>query len=73
MAELQPQPWMLAYEPEVGSIFRCHECRNIHLTLGPASIQVTPQTFLSVVDLFERSASAFAALTEAERNHEASQ
>lgn len=67
-ALVEPQPWMLAYNEEVGSIFRCHQCRNVHLTLGPANIQVTPQTFLAVVDLFQRAASNFELMLDAERD-----
>jgi len=56
--------WVLAYNPEVGAIFRCRRCRNIHLSLGPMRFQVVPETFMALVDLFMRSAAAFEVMLE---------
>ncbi|BDC49067.1 hypothetical protein F183_A13830 [Bryobacterales bacterium F-183] len=67
---VEPQPWILAHNPEVGAIFRCCECSNIHLALGPANLQVTPQTFLAVVEMFQRAASNFELMLETEGDTE---
>jgi hypothetical protein len=68
--ELRPgfpsEHWILAHNPEVGVIYRCNRCRNIHLSLGPAHLQVVPETFLALVDLFLRGAANFELMLEAQ-------
>jgi len=59
------QHWILAHNPEVGMIFRCNRCNNIHTSLGLAHIEVVPETFQALVDLFLRGASNFELMLEA--------
>jgi hypothetical protein len=63
----QGAAWPLAYNPQIGSIFRCPDCASIHIVLGATNLQVSPQTFLEVVDLVARAAANFELMLEAQQ------
>lgn len=50
---------ILADIPTFGRIYRCCNCPNIHLQVGPVSIALTREAYMQLVELVTSSAANF--------------
>ena len=50
-----------------GRVFDCGACGNIHLTIGPVSLLLTPEDYMKLVTMIHGSASRFEAWLEEKR------
>ena len=50
---------MLAGIPNFGQIYRCGDCSNIHVQVGPVSVSFTVDAYFDFVALVNTSASNF--------------
>jgi len=66
LASRPDKKWVLAINPALGAVYRCENCRNIHFDLSGIHFQVTPETYVQLVDLVTRSAANFELMLEAE-------
>jgi len=63
--EQQAKKWLLAVNPSIGAIYRCGHCDNIHMRFGATDYQMTTETYMSFVDMVNRSAANFEVMLEA--------
>ncbi len=42
-----------------GRVYDCGDCGNIHVTVGPVSLTLTPEAYMQLVALLNSSASNF--------------
>lgn len=61
------EPQILGHHPEIGTIFLCHKCDQVHVALGHTHLQMEPEAFRAVVGMMERAASNFELMLEADR------
>lgn len=50
---------LLAEIPNFGRVYDCGDCGNIHLTVGPVSLTLTPDAYMQLVTLVHTSAANF--------------
>jgi len=50
---------LLAEISGFGRVYDCGDCGNIHVTVGPVSLTLTPDAYMQLVDLVNTSAANF--------------
>ncbi len=50
---------LLAEIPGFGRVYDCGDCGNIHVTVGPVSLTLTPDAYMQLVALVNTSAANF--------------
>lgn len=66
--EMPNEGCMLAEIPGFGRIYDCGACGNLHLSIGPVSVTLTPDAYLELVALLNTSASNFELWLQTKRN-----
>jgi hypothetical protein len=56
--------YVLAETPGLGRIYNCGSCRNVHFQVGAVSITLSPEAYLQVAEMVNRSAANFEVLME---------
>lgn len=51
--------WVLALQPDCGSVFRCGSREQIHIQLGDAHVETDALGFQSIVNMMLRAAANF--------------
>jgi hypothetical protein len=53
------QGYLLGEVEGFGRVHDCGDCGNIHVTIGPVSLTLTPEAFMQLVTLMHTSAANF--------------
>jgi hypothetical protein len=53
------QDFSLASRPGLGRVFVCGACDNVHVTVGPVTLTLTPGAYMQLVELMNTSAANF--------------
>jgi hypothetical protein len=61
------EPRILGHHPDIGTIFLCHKCDQVHVALGHTHLQMEPDAFRTVAGMIERATSNFELMLEADR------
>lgn len=56
---MEADAYVLAEIPGFGRIYDCGGCGNLHLSIGPVSLTLTPEAYMQLTALLNTSAAQF--------------
>ncbi|MGC4052403.1 MAG: hypothetical protein QM757_23985 [Paludibaculum sp.] len=64
---MEADAYVLAEIPGFGRIYDCGGCGNLHLSVGPVSLTLTPEAYMQLAALLNTSAAQFELLLHGRR------